>query len=329
MISIIVPVYNVGHYLARCIDSIIHQTFEDFEVLLIDDGSTDKSGNICDEYALKDQRIKVIHKVNGGVSTARNAGLKNASGEYISFVDADDSIHPRFLELLYQTITSYNADIAFCDYKTRNNTIISDDDSDKPRTEVKEIGHIDYMYDRNHNNIFTKIYRSAILENHFFDPLMKYGEDAVFIDSLVYSNRKIKIVKINLSLYYYYIRDDSAVHTMPQAIGLQRFEWYIEHWNIFLEEYRHLIWEHAVRVIIRIRLEEYLTPAYDIVMSKWKYLSKQYIQKMWPLRNITLHKKIHFYFILNFFWLYRIFLILNDHTIIDYERMKKANFQEE
>lgn len=91
-ISIIVPVYNVEKYLRKCIDSILNQTFKDFELILIDDGSTDESGKICDEYNLKDNRIKVIHKENGGLSSARNAGLDIAQGEYIGFVDSDDWI---------------------------------------------------------------------------------------------------------------------------------------------------------------------------------------------------------------------------------------------
>ena len=91
-ISIIVPVYNVEQYLRRCIDSILNQSFADFELLLIDDGSKDKSGAICDEYAAKDSRIRVFHKENGGVSSARNIGLENARGEWLSFIDGDDVI---------------------------------------------------------------------------------------------------------------------------------------------------------------------------------------------------------------------------------------------
>lgn len=96
LISIIVPVYNSEKTLNRCIDSILSQTFHDWELLLIDDGSTDCSGEICDEYAIKDKRVKVFHKGNGGVSSARNVGLNNAKGEWITFIDSDDEI-PRML----------------------------------------------------------------------------------------------------------------------------------------------------------------------------------------------------------------------------------------
>lgn len=103
-ISVIVPVYNVEKYLRRCIDSILAQTFTGFELLLIDDGSKDKSGEICDEYAKKDSRVRVFHKENGGVSSARNLGLDNALGEWVCFVDADDSVSPFYIEHLVQRI---------------------------------------------------------------------------------------------------------------------------------------------------------------------------------------------------------------------------------
>lgn len=113
-ISIIVPVYNVEKYIHRCIDSILHQTFKDFELILVDDGSLDNSGKICDEYAKEDDRIKVIHKENGGLSDARNVGLDIAQGEYIAFVDSDDWIEKDMYSILYENIRKYNADISIC-----------------------------------------------------------------------------------------------------------------------------------------------------------------------------------------------------------------------
>ena len=111
LISIIVPVYNVEQFLARCIDSIRAQTYRNIEILLIDDGSTDNSGRVCDEYAKQDGRIKVYHKPNGGVSSARNYGLDRATGKYIGFVDSDDFIAPDMYEYLIQLIKDTNAEI--------------------------------------------------------------------------------------------------------------------------------------------------------------------------------------------------------------------------
>ena len=116
-ISIIVPVYNVESYLSNCIDSILNQTFKDFELILVNDGSTDKSLEICKHYKNMDDRIFIIDKKNGGLSSARNAGLDIIKGEYIGFVDSDDYIHPQMYELLYKQIIENEADISMCEFK--------------------------------------------------------------------------------------------------------------------------------------------------------------------------------------------------------------------
>ena len=113
-ISIIIPVYNAECYLRRCMDSILSQTFENYEIILIDDGSIDESGKICDEYAAADSRIIVIHQKNQGQSVARNNGIQRARGEWIHFVDSDDFIHPQMLELLYKAVKDTSADMAVC-----------------------------------------------------------------------------------------------------------------------------------------------------------------------------------------------------------------------
>ena len=114
-VSVIVPVYKVEKYLNKCVDSIINQTLEDIEIILVDDGSPDNCGKICDDYAQKDNRIVVIHKTNGGLSDARNAGLEVARGEYIGFVDSDDYIAPEMISLLYGVCKKNSTDIAGCD----------------------------------------------------------------------------------------------------------------------------------------------------------------------------------------------------------------------
>ena len=116
LISIIVPVYKAEKYLRRCVDSILAQTYQNIEVLLIDDGSPDNSGEICDEYAEKDSRVRVFHKPNGGVSSARNLGLKEAKGDYIGFVDADDYIDKTMYEVLLCNLIKENSDISICSY---------------------------------------------------------------------------------------------------------------------------------------------------------------------------------------------------------------------
>ena len=114
LISVIVPVYNVQDYLVRCVDSILAQTFRDFELILVDDGSTDRGGEMCDTLAGTDPRIRVIHKKNGGLSDARNVGIEVARGTYLSFIDSDDFVEPAMLEALYRRIKDADAQMADC-----------------------------------------------------------------------------------------------------------------------------------------------------------------------------------------------------------------------
>lgn len=116
LISVIVPVYNVEPYLAECLDSVMAQSYKHIEIIVVDDGSTDNSGQLCDQYAERDPRIKVVHKKNGGLSEARNLGIDRARGEYIAFVDSDDVISPNFLQVLYSQLISNGADLAICRY---------------------------------------------------------------------------------------------------------------------------------------------------------------------------------------------------------------------
>ena len=114
VVSVIVPVYKVEPYLRRCVDSILNQSFQDFELILVDDGSPDSCGAICDEYAARDSRIHVIHQENKGLSGARNTGIDHANGEYLAFVDSDDKWSPYFLESLYKALKEHDADISQC-----------------------------------------------------------------------------------------------------------------------------------------------------------------------------------------------------------------------
>ena len=143
-ISVIVPIYNTEKYLHKCIDSILNQTFKDLEVILVDDGSTDSSGAICDEYAKKDERVVVIHKENGGQATARNIGLDIAKGEYISFIDSDDYIENDMYESMLDAIERTGADVAMCgkllvseDYKFTQNRFVLNDEVVWESNEVK------------------------------------------------------------------------------------------------------------------------------------------------------------------------------------------------
>lgn len=199
-ISIIVPVYNAEKYLNRCIDSILSQTFKDFEVLLVDDGSKDKSGAICDEYAKKDNRVRVFHKENGGVSSARNVGLDEANGKYISFVDSDDWVVPAyFAELL--SLYHGDIDLVECSYIYYGNEQILF------KTEFVESDSEHYLEKLFQNRRFyegflwVKLFKATLINNLRFESKLAFNEDRVFIAQYMLKCRKV--VATQKCLYYY------------------------------------------------------------------------------------------------------------------------------
>lgn len=203
LISVIVPVYNVEPYLKECLDSIINQTYKNLEIILIDDGSLDNCGKICDEYAKKDNRIKVIHKENGGLSSARNAGLDIAEGEYISFIDSDDYVAENFIETLYKLCVENDCDISECDFlKFENDVVIQEKITEIQCYTSNEVQHKIYSEEYVKTIVvWNKLYKKYLYENMRF-PLGKINEDE-FITYKVLYNCKSNIAVTNEQLYYY------------------------------------------------------------------------------------------------------------------------------
>lgn len=203
-ISVIVPVYNVEKYLRRCLDSIIFQSFSDFDVLLIDDGSFDESGEICDEYANRDRRITVIHKNNEGQAITRNKGiewcLKNSSSKWIAFVDSDDWLHKKYFEMLYNAAILNKTDISACDYIR---TSEKSEDVFCDRYEFEIIGTEEFFMQKNVLSVIPwgKLYRKYLFENVRF-PAVKLYEDEMTLYKILFNFDSIPFV--NYPLYYYF-----------------------------------------------------------------------------------------------------------------------------
>lgn len=212
-ISVIIPVYKVEKYLDQCIASVSGQTYQNLEIILVDDGSPDSCGEICDKWAERDSRIKVIHKKNGGLSAARNTGLAAVAGEFVAFVDSDDLIIPTMMEELLSVLKEKKADIAECNY-----VCFSDEDEQKLKNEVsgektrsyttKEalsllIENRTFKY-----TVWNKIYRRDILNTLRFE-VGKLHED-VFFTYQVFGHCKI-IAKTEKTLYFYRQRSDSIM----------------------------------------------------------------------------------------------------------------------
>lgn len=178
LISVILPIYKVEEYLDRCVRSIINQTYAHLEIILVDDGSPDNCPRICDDWAKKDPRIRVVHKKNGGLSDARNAGLAVATGELISFIDSDDWVEPAFFEVLYKALTKNDCDIASCEYrKVNEGEALS---PTFPEHQCQVLAQTDAMSALIDNKIqqvvWNKLYRRSAVDDIFFD-VGKYHED--------------------------------------------------------------------------------------------------------------------------------------------------------
>ncbi|PPL00253.1 glycosyltransferase family 2 protein [Parapedobacter indicus] len=209
LISVIVPVYKVEDYLERCVDSILIQTYRNLEIILVDDGSPDNCPIICDEYTRKDNRIRVIHRENGGLSEARNSGLDVAKGEFISFVDSDDAVHPQFIESLYKGIVQTGSDFAVCGFQSFSEE--SEIKTDFSSHEVYSYAGTDLLngsYNIEYIVAWNKLYKKEIWQNLRY-PKGKYHEDE-FVFHLVFYSAK-KICRIKLPLYYYFRRENSIM----------------------------------------------------------------------------------------------------------------------
>lgn len=199
-LSIIVPIYNASKVLERCLSSILNQTFSDWELLLIDDGSTDESGHLCEEFSLRDKRIRTIHKINGGVSTARNTGLEICNGDYITFIDADDYIESNYFE---EMMSEKISDLVICGFKIANlNTFIPTQSIKNVPINaelVTELVENPYYLDSPWCKIFKK---SIIKENKIkFDPRLKLSEDTLFSYSYLSHIKTITLIKKSLYVY--------------------------------------------------------------------------------------------------------------------------------
>lgn len=208
MISVIVPVYNVKFYLRRCVDSITSQDFTDLEIILVDDGSTDGSGKLCDELAESDHRIIVIHKENRGLSSARNVALERTKGEYIFFVDSDDYIMPGILHKLYHSCTKYNAELACCGYITGKKKYYCNKKEEV--LDSMEAAKKMFICDGLDSNAVCKLYKKDLFENIRY-PLCAYEVVPVTYKVIL---RAKKIVNVYQEGYYIEKRQGSITRTV-------------------------------------------------------------------------------------------------------------------
>lgn len=233
--SIIIPVYNIGNFIIRCIKSILLQSFVDFELILVDDGSSDESGVICDCYGINDSRIHVIHQKNKGVSAARNLGILYSKGDYITFIDGDDWISEKYLERLYNACECMQAYISVCDILKTNGQIqhITQSQNDKLLSKEDAMYYFGELMDVRFRSPFGKLIKSSIVKDNPFPVGRRYAEDMACVYKWMYASNKV--VEISENLYYYYQRDDSAVHAEYDWYRLDSYDTFEEMLDFFDE----------------------------------------------------------------------------------------------
>lgn len=320
MISVIVPVYNVEEYLSICIESILNQTFTDFELLLIDDGSTDNSGKICDLYAEKDSRCIVIHQTNKGVSEARNIGLDNAKGEYISFIDSDDYIHPQMFEILYNEIRKGNFDCSmilhkavegYCnswspllDYSTM---VFTQEQLMKALFNVKIPNN--QMEENDFQVVWNKLYKSKIINKIRF--INTSTEDTEFNNRVYLKCNKIVVI---FTIAYYWFQRSSSLNRQCRSNRYVPYSYYIcwKEMPYDKEDYKGYCLEKLYKSILNYRyyaVNSIYKHEADKRVSELVYATKEYFIKN---QHIKYFMKLILIFFYKYPFFYKIFMSLTE-----------------
>ena len=232
-VSVVIPVYNVEKYLSECLDSVIYQTYKNLQIILVDDGSTDSSGKICDEYAEKDNRITVVHQKNAGAGVAKNTGLELIDGDYSSIIDSDDYIELDMYEKMVNSLEKYNSDIAQCLFR---NVFVNDSFDRKykikgnyPKVLTSKKFLSELLYDWKYAIFANKVFKTSLLKNIRF-PVGRKIDDEFFTYKLVCNAKKV--VNIDNILYNYRMRKTSVMNeNNSDRLIYDRIDCFIERYN--------------------------------------------------------------------------------------------------
>ncbi len=254
-VSIVVPVYNVERYLQQCVESLIHQTYTDLEILLVDDGSTDQSGQMCDEYAEKDERIKVIHQQNAGAANAKNAGIDAATGEYLTFIDSDDYVDLDWVACMVETLENNHTDLVECGldqvYKDR---VCPVDGFEDGNGYFATVDYLKIYFQKWTNSLFcNKLFKRTLTDGIRFRTERRCIDDEYYTYKILCNASSV--FRIGRALYHYRQRRSSAVQS-PQnklqitddalEIMIERYEWIVKR----IPELKHVFLEHDIDFLL-------------------------------------------------------------------------------
>lgn len=305
-ITVIIPVYNVENYLERCLKSILYNTYTNLEIICVNDGSTDNSKKILEDYSQRDKRVIVINKKNNGISSARNAGIKIATGEYIAFVDSDDWIHEKYFEYLIRGIDT--ADLVICNYiRSYKSGSVETDDAYR----VQSISPIDVLKNKELKSyVWGKLFRHQLVDEIRFSESEKL-EDSLYNMDVLLNNKNLKINHVDVPLYYYFVRADSLVNNIEAYSVLSLAKCFKEYYDKENEaEWKKVL---AIEIIKRTLSARYI---FIIIKNKdmireCNALMKQCVKSTGNMKYLILYKLP---------FLYRAFRVLNDPTMLKYEK---------
>lgn len=290
-ISVIIPVYNVGGVLRRCLDSVINQTWRDLEIVLIDDGSTDESPKICDEYAMLDGRIRVIHQKNKGVSAARNVGVKQSTGEYISFVDSDDYLHPRYFEVLVELAEKQDAEVSCCKWTWD----VCDNPKKFPEVKLYECETMSaeeaFRSGKIEKGPVCKIVKRTALGMTEFNENLSFLEDSIYTKTLLLNGLIQKVVFTPLMLYYYYQRPTSASHTKHADERMPALKYSFDQISTYRNMKKQYLWtESTIKLLCSTRDVARKEKDRDTI-ARCNEMAREIKLMIWKYDDMTLLKK--------------------------------------
>ncbi|MGN0418016.1 glycosyltransferase family 2 protein [Anaerostipes faecalis] len=325
VISVIVPVYNTAEHLEKCLDSIINNTYKNLEIICINDGSKDNSIEILRQYEKKDLRIHIIDGPNQGVSSARNQGLKMATGEYIAFIDSDDWIHHRFFEILLKQIIETNTDIAVGGFGYTKSSRFEEETIVVRDTHYKLCDLSSIMQDYFLKSyIWGRIYKKDVIQSLLFMDGLRLGEDTIFNLLAITIPDTIKMSVTEEKLYYYYAREESVVHTLS-----------IDNWLPFchrcldiaekgeIDRVRQIFLLEGIKKVLSTRYYmqfRVLTPIQEQEINDLQIKSKRLLSR---ISGIHFIQRIIFRLFICYPQIYKMYRRMMDPSLLEWEQQEK------
>jgi glycosyltransferase involved in cell wall biosynthesis len=323
VISVIIPVYNAEKWIERCVQSVQNNTYQEIEIICVNDGSTDHSLAILEKMKEKDDRIVIVDQKNAGVSAARNAGMSIARGGEIAFIDADDWVHTRYFEVLHTMLKESDADVASCRF-LRTNQFCANDCRTRTEEKYNVISGKEAFSDFGVKAyVWGKLYRTDLFMNLAFDVNLKFGEDTAF-NFLAYQNCK-EVAVTNQKLYFYYYNSNSASNTVNGCEMFKRAYFCLEHMNDAKEEFKEEFLLDALKLALAYRYELMFTSS---AKAAKREAIEIYCRAMQWKHYLARKERMQYALLIHIPPLYRFYRIAANRTMLAWEKNQKQRRKE-